>query len=159
MTTSTNIQTSPYLPRQKNFPQDPTQLPVVIDKAYVEISQRVNERTIGIYAVNFPVITGDTYYINGQPRKQQSLRQFYTSTSTANIPHGINLSQIDRVVKMYGTWTDGTNWYGAIAASTVAIAGQVTFYIDPTNIIFPGAPAVTQVNIVLEWLSLSDTNS
>lgn len=156
---TTNLQTVPYLPQQKNFPQDPKQLPMVIDKAYIEIAQRVNERTIGIYAVNFPVITGNSYFLIGEPRKQQSLRQFYTAATTANIPHGINFSQIDRIVQMYGTWTDGTNWYGAIAASTVAIAGQVTFYLDPNNIIFPGAPAVSQVNITIEWLSKVDTNS
>jgi hypothetical protein len=156
---TTNLQMSPYLPRQRNFPNDNVQaLGTELDKSYLEIASRVNERTIGLYAVNFPSITGNKYYINMNSQRQQSLRQLYTFTTTAAIPHGISFPTIDRIVNMYGDFTDGTNWYGLIAGSNVAIAGQISFYLDPTNINFllgAGAPALTKGNIVIEWLSIN----
>lgn len=151
---TTNLQFTPYLPRQRNFPNDDVQaLGVVLDKTYIEIASKVNERIIGIFAIGFPVVTGEQWFIQGQPQKQQTLRQFYTGNSSASIPHGIKLAQIDRLTKMYGTYTDGTNWYGLIAANNVAIPNQLSFYVDPTNIVFLGTPIPTQVNVVLEWLS------
>lgn len=166
---TTNLQSSPYLPRQRNFPVDTTQaLGIELDKSYIEIASRVNERIIGIYAVNFPIITGEQWYLSGQPNRQQSLRQFFTfsaGVTTITIPiNSINFANIDRITKMYGTYTDATGkWYGLIAASAVPIAGQVSFYLTPNIGITPGtiniasgvgAPVYTQGNIVLEWLSL-----
>ena len=88
--------------------------------------------------------------------KQQGLRQVYTFTSTGTIPHGINLNNISQFTRPSGTFTDGTNSYGCIYASNIAIAGQVSFYIDPTNINIiagAGAPSITSGTIILEWIS------
>ncbi len=72
------FQLSPYLPRQRHFPpESPDTLAKVMDKAYIEIASRVNERTIGVFAVNFSVVTGEQWFLNGQPQKQQTLRQVY----------------------------------------------------------------------------------
>lgn len=157
---TTNLQNSPYLPRQRNFPSGNSQeLGVELDKSYIEIASRVNERTIGLFAVGFATITGEGWYLSGQPNKQQTLRQVYTASApnaTNPIPHGINFASIDRFTAMYGQYTDGTNDYGLISASNVAIAGQITFYLTPNNIEFlvgAGAPTVTQLTLVLEWLS------
>lgn len=161
--TTTNLQNSPYLPRQRNFPNDsPEALGVELDKAYIDIANRVNERTIGLYGVNLPVVTGDRWYLQGQPRVRQTLRQVYQFTTAAAIPHGINFSQITGFSNLYGQFTDGTNWYGLIAGSNVAIAGQRSFYLTPTNITLlagAGAPALTQGFIILEWLSTIAINS
>ncbi len=67
------------------------------------------------------------------------------------------MADIDQFTRMYGQYTDGTNWYGLIAASNVAIPGQITFHVTPTQIIFvvgAGAPFLTRGNIVLEWLAV-----
>ena len=151
-----SIQSSPYLPRQRNFPNDNAQaLGIELDKSYIDIASRVNERTIGIFALNFPIITGEQWFLQGQPNKQQTLRRIYTFTSTASIPHGINFTQITLITSMYGQYTDGTNWYGLIPANSNGIAGQIVFYLTPTNIVFVGAgpPALINGVIVLEWLS------
>lgn len=152
-------QQSPYLPLQRNFPNEDSQrLGVELDKTYIDIAGRVNDRTIGLFSVGQPTITGEKFFINGQPNRQQSLRRLFTFTSTASIPHGLVFSQIDGFTRLYGQYTDGTNWYGLNPSTTVAIAGQITFYVSPTSIVFlvgGGAPALVSGRIVIEWLSMS----
>lgn len=144
-----------YLRTSREFPEDLTKLTIEINKSYVDIANIVNNRIIGLFPTNKPAITGESWFITGNQR-QQSLRQLYPFTTTTPIPHGLNLNQIDRFTRCFGAFTDGTNWYGLINGSNIAIAGQVSFYVTPTNIVFlvgAGAPALTKGQIVLEWLS------
>ena len=155
---SSSIQQSPYLRVQRNFPTDnPQALSIEIDRAYTDTAQKVNARSIGIYGVNFPIVTGDQWFLAGSTEKQQSLRQIYSFTAAGNIAHGIGWTSVSFIgPNSYGTFTDGTNWYGAIYASSTAIAGQVSFYVTPTNIVVlagAGAPTITQGYINLEWVS------
>jgi len=155
---STNIQQSPYLPQQRNFPNDNIQaLTVEVDKAYIDTAIKLNEKEIALYPTNFPIVTGQQWFLAGQPQKQQTLRQIYTFTATGNIAHGINFAAVSQISPLsYGSFTDGTNWYGVIFASSTAIAGQVSFYVTPANIVVAagaGAPSITSGTIVLEWLS------
>lgn len=153
-----NLQVSPYLKTQWQFPyEDLRGLSHQVDISYIDVSSKVNARTIGTFAVNYPLVTGERWYLNGSSTPLQSLRQVYTFTGAGNIPHGIDFTAISQFTsKCYGSYTDGTNWYGVIFASSVGIAGQVTFFITPTNIVVlvdAGAPAVVTGSIVLEWLS------
>ncbi len=146
----------PYLRTTREFPEDPKELLVQINKTYVDIANAVNNRTISIYPINRPAIGGESWFIVNNQR-QQNLRQVYIFTAAGNVPHGINVSNISRFSpKCYGSFTDGTNYYGAIFGSNVAIAGEISFYITSTNIVIlagAGAPAITSGIIVLEWLS------
>ncbi len=148
---------SPFLPGQRHFPiENATKLAMELDKAYVDIANRVNDRTIGIFGTGQQLATGENWFISGQ--RQSTLRQIYTFTTTSSIPHGLNLTQIDRFTSCYGSFTDGTNWYGIIYGSNTSITGQISFYITPTNIVFAsgvGAPSVTKGQIVLTWMSYS----
>lgn len=154
---TTNLQNSPYLQKQRNFPTQNSQaLGVELDHAYIDIANKVNDRTVGLFSANLPSITGESWYVMGQPNRQQTLRRAYPFTTTAAIPHGIDFSQITYITRMYGQYTDNTNWYGLIPASNVAIPGQISFYLTPTNITFvvgAGAPTLTKGIIVIEWLS------
>jgi hypothetical protein len=155
---TTYLQQSPYLREQRQFPSnDLKDLARQTDQAYIDIASKVNARTIGVFATNFPVITGDQWYLRGQPEKQQTLRQVYEFTAAGNIPHGLNWNSISFISpKSYGEFTNGTNYFGVIFGSSVAIAGQVSFYVTPTNIVVlsgAGAPAITSGTIILEWLS------
>lgn len=145
----------PYLRTSRNFPMEAQPLSVEINKSYVDIANAVNNRTISIFPTSRPAGNGESWFLF-QNEKQQGFRQVYTFTSKVPIPHGINLLNISQFSKPTGAFTDGTNWYGLLFASNVAIAGQVSFYIDPTNITFltgAGAPSLTSGTIVLEWLS------
>lgn len=142
-----------YLRVQRNFPEDIKQLTIEMDKAYVDIANAVNSRVIGLFATNLPTITGEAWFLTSQRR--QTLRKVFTFTSTANIPHGLSFSPNFSITAMYGQYTDGTNWYGLIAGTSVAVAGIIQFYLTPTNIVFnsgAGSPALTRGIIVVEYL-------
>lgn len=142
-----------YLRSTRTFPLESENLSLEMNKSYVDVANAVNNRTIGIYPTGTSAITGESYFIT-QNQKQQALRQVFPVTVGTGTPHGLNLQFIDRFVHCYGTWTDGTNWYGAIFASSNIIPGQVTFWITPTTIEVrsQGIAVVSRVLVILEWI-------
>jgi len=153
MSTSSPNLSNQFLKTTREFPKDPDILRQELTRMYQEIAANVNTRSIGIYATS-SVINGNTYYLAGDQTKQQSLRQLFVLTSTSTISHGINIS--NGVLNAYGSYTDGTNWYGMLFASSTAIAGQISFYLTPTSIV-PVAgsspPTLTLGYVVIEWLA------
>jgi hypothetical protein len=152
------IQHSPYLRVQRNFPTDNLQaLSIELDRAYCDTALKVNSRSIGIYPTNTPIVSGDQWFTTGGNTKQQSLRRIYPFSSSGNIAHGIPFTEVSFISpNSYGTFTDGTNWYGTIYGSSTAIAAQVSFYVTSTNIIIlagAGAPPIISGYIHLEWVS------
>lgn len=153
-----NLQQSPYLREQRTFPPESMNLLTVeIDRTYIDIAQKVNNRTIGIFALNGPIVTGERWFLQGQPKPQQTLRQLYSFTAQGSYPHGINLSQIAGFTRIYGTIYDGTNWYPLPFVNATAANSQVSLVITPTNIVITegggASPTITQGFVVLEWLS------
>ena len=145
----------PYLPTTTNFPKEIDALSGELTRRYVDISGAVNNRTIGLYPNNNPAITGNSWYTD-QGQKQQTLRQVYQFTATGSIPHNIKFSNYPSIANAYGSYTNGTNSYGVIYATSVALIGQVTFYITNQNIVIlsgAGAPSIQSGIIVIEWLS------
>jgi hypothetical protein len=151
-----------FLRTTREFPEELHQLTVEINKTYVDIANAVNARVIGIFTVNRPAQTGESWFFT--TRRQQSFRQVYTFNTTANINIGFKLNSIAQISpRSYGSFTDTAgNWYGIIYASNVAIAGQLSFFLlktaDPKTdqIEFEvggGAPVISSGFIVLEWLS------
>ena len=153
------INKAPYLISSRDFPEDsPQALSVQINKAYLDIALKVNDRTIAIFPVGGSAINGEAWFIRGGAQKQQGSRQVYTFTgSSLTIPHGLNLSEIPSFVRIFGTFTDGTNWYPLPYVDTVSATNQVNVYVDPTNInITAGGgspPTIVSGLCVLEWLS------
>ena len=144
-----------YLRTSRDFPTELEQLTVEVNKAYVDTSNAVNNRIISIFPVNRPAINGESWFITGN-QKQQALRQVYTFTATTPINHGISVQDSGQFIRCFGSYTDGTNAYGLIFATSVAIPGQIGFFVTSTQIQFTvgaGAPALTKGTIVLEWLS------
>lgn len=123
-----------------------------ITKAYSDIARSINTRDIAIYDLNQNVNGQEWFNPANVQLKRDGFRRVYQFTGAGNIAHGItNLT----LVTAYGEYTDGTNFYGAIFGSSVAIAGQVTFFLTPTNIVIQsgaGAPAITSGVIVLNFL-------
>lgn len=157
---STNVtQKAPYLRNQRKFPFDDVKsLAFENDRAYIDIATKVNDRIIGIFAVNNPTVTGEKWFLSGEPQGQQTLRQIYTfNNSTTTIPHGITFSSLTNFTKIYGTFFDGTNWQALPYVDTTNVNKQITLNVDSANInIVRGGGAVPTTNngiIVLEWLS------
>lgn len=151
-----------YLRTSREFPEDLHQLTVEVNKTYIDIANAVNERIIAIFPTNRPAITGGSWFLSKNQR-QQSFRQVYIFTSTADINIGFKLSSIAEPSDFYGQYLSGTSWFGLIPATTVAIPGQITFYLAVNGasttsdvikfVVGAGAPALTRGKIVLEWLS------
>jgi len=146
---------TPFLITSRSFPETLRDLSIEIDKSYIDTANVVNMRTIGIFTSNKPSPTGEQWFYD-KAKKQQGFRQIYYFTTTANIPHGINVGFISRFTNCHGEYTDGTNWYGLIHGSNTVQNNQITFYITSTDIVFNvsvTAPAVTSGVVVLEWIS------
>lgn len=165
---STNVTNQvAFLRTTREFPEDLHQFTVEVNKTYVDIANAVNNRTISIFPTNRPAINGESWFLTGNQR-QQGLRQIYALPSTivngSTIDIGFKISSISQFTsKCYGSFTDGTNWYGLIYASNIAITAQISFYItlngasttsdQVTFRVGAGAPAIASGTLVLEWIS------
>jgi len=151
-----------FLRTSREFPEELRQLTVEVNKSYIDTSAAVNNRTIGLFSVNRPSINGESWFLTGN-QKQQGLRQVYKFTTTADINIGFKLTSISQITNMHGVFLSGTSYFGLIPATTVAIAGQISFWVEvngasTTSDIIKfatgaGAPALTSGIIVLEWIS------
>lgn len=150
---STKTNRTPFLREQRSFPQESQPLSVEIDRAYTDIAQAVNSRVLGIFAVGSQVQSGESWFLVNQ--KQQALRQVFTFTTTASITHNIRVTDANQFTRCFGSYTDGTNSYGLIFGTSVAVAGLITFYVTSTQIVFAvgaGAPAISSGRVVLEFI-------
>lgn len=145
----------PFIKTSRNFPQEAQPLSLELSRAYIDLASGVNSRTIGIFPTNKPAVTGESWFISDN-QKQQTLRQVYMVTGAGSIAHGINLNQISGFARIFGAFTDGTNWYPLPYVDVAAATNQVNIVVTGTNIVITrgaGAPAITQGTVVLEWLS------
>lgn len=156
---SANIQQAPYLPQQRQFPADSVMdLSIQVNRAYVDIAQKMNARTIGVYSLGNPIITGNVWHLQGSNKSQQTLRQIYTFNGSGNISHGIATENIAGFVHIYGTFTDGTIWYPLPYVNVASATNQVSVTVTATNIVITSGagspPTISSGYVVLEWLSL-----
>lgn len=162
MSNSNIFNQSPYLRTSRDFTQEGKEFSREVQKSYIDAANAINARTIGIFSNNKPVITGEGWFFDG--RKQQTLRQFYAFTTTSDINIGFKISSIDQFSRFFGQYRDASyNWYGLIPGTSVAIPGQISFYVAINGasttsdvikfVLGAGAPAIAQGLIVLEWLS------
>ena len=151
---STNTYQTPFLRVQRQFPQEIQALTVEVNRSYVDIAGAVNARTIGIFPASNPIVTGESWFFTNQ--RQQGLRQIYAVVA-GNTAHGINFENVSDFTKIYGTFTDGTNWYPLPYVDVVDATNQVNIYLDPTNIVITAGggspPTFTSGLVVLEWIA------
>lgn len=148
------LNTGPFLRASRDFPEDNQTMRMELIKMYNDLANNMNARTLGQFATGGSSVNGESWFLTGN--RQQGQRQVYVFTATGNIPHGLNIPNIPSFTRGFGTFTDGTNWYGIIFGSNTAITGQVSFYIDPTNIIVlagAGAPSISKGLVVIEWIA------
>jgi hypothetical protein len=156
------VNTIAYLKTSRNFPQEVEDLSYQVNLAYVDIANVVNARTIGLFSVNKPAQTGEQWFIN-KNMKQQTLRQVFNFTTNSPINLGFKINTIVSFTRAFGSFTDGTNWYGLIYGTSVAISGQLEFFFKVNGasktsdqIVFvsgAGQPTLVSGFIIVEWLS------
>ncbi|MDE1970959.1 MAG: hypothetical protein KGI50_05285 [Patescibacteria group bacterium] len=148
---------APYLRLQRQFPSDDIHsMSIEMNRAWIDLALKVNARTIGTYSQGNPSATGNTYYYSGKSLPSQS--QLYLYTGSATIAHGISVSTATKFVRIYGTLTDGTNWYPLPYVDVTDVTKSMTVNVDSTNInvtLGASAPSVTSGYVVLEWISVT----
>lgn len=153
------IQKTPYLQAQKNFPRDTTEdLSAEVDIAYIDIAQKINDRIIGQFATGFDSITGEKWFLNGQPMPRQTLRKLFQITTATSYPHGIDTTKIQGFTKIYGVGYDGTNWFPLPYVDATAANNQIQIVVTPTAIVITAGagtpPSMTSGFVILEWLAV-----
>lgn len=150
------INKTPYLPTTKRFPRDTGQFIEEMDKTYIDIANASNDKTIGLYPVTKPAVTGNQYILT-PTESFQSLRRVYRFTSTGNIAHGLNFSQIQGFVNIYGTFQAGGNWYSLPHVDLTNVNNQISVTITSSQIqITAGGgapPSISLGYIVLEYIT------
>lgn len=153
--TSNIVNTIPYLPTSRKFPQEIEPLTVQIDRAYVDTANAVNARTIGIYSVNKAAQIGDNWFLT--PTPQEAYRQVYAITGSGTVAHNLDFNQLAGFVKIYGSATDGTLWFPLPYVDVTNVTNQILITLDSTNInITAGGgspPTISSGFVVLEWIS------
>lgn len=149
------INQTAFLRTSREFPEELKQLTVEVNKSYLDTAQAVNTRVIGLFPTTRSAQNGESWFLSANAR-QQGLQQVYTFTAAGNIPHGITNLLPSQIVDCYGSYTDGTDAFGVLFGTSVAIAGQVSAYVTATNIVVQadaGAPAIVSGVVVLKWIS------
>lgn len=149
-----------YLRSSREFPSEIKQLSVEVFKTYTDIANKVNARTIGLFSINRPSITGESWFLtrtkNRGPR-QQTFRQVYEINGTGNFPHGIVFGDIFGFTRIYGTFTNNTNWYPLPYVDVISATNQISIIVNPTNIVITAGagapPTIVSGFVVLEWLA------
>ena len=152
---------SSFLRTSRNFPPDLHQLTVEVNRSYTEIANTVNNRVIGFFTVNRSTVTGENWFIT-QNKRQQGLRQVYRWDdtmlvgTTITISHGIDFLSLTNIVRIWGTFFDGTSWQTLPFVSVTLITNQITVAVNATDIVITkGATAPTCENglVILEWIA------
>ena len=154
---STNIvNADPYLRMHWHFTDD-KQLFTELARSFNEIAIVTNMRVIGTFADSLPAITGEQWFLSGSNRQQQSLRSVYPITGFGTYPHNVDTTNFGGFTRIYGTGSDGTNWYPLPYVDVTSVTNQILINVDASNINVTGGagspPAITSGFVVLEWLS------
>lgn len=146
-----------FLRTTRSFPKEIQPLVVEINKAYLDIANEMNSRIIGVFGTS-PIITGESWFLDGQSGKQQTLRQVYPFTSAGSIPHGIELSSISYFTRIYGTvLLNNGDWHPMPVVAVNAVTNQIQVKITGPNIVITAGATSTPIVrglIVIEWLSV-----
>jgi hypothetical protein len=157
---STNfVEQAPFLRTSRAFPEDAAQLPVELTRAYVDIAGKVNTRTIGVYAVNHPAITGNNFFFSSQ--RNQSFRQLYSFGAIAkgtslSIKHGI--TSLTQFISITGTCiTDFPDYRPLPYVSNTNATDQIVLRVDTASasiVISNGATSANIISglVILEWV-------
>lgn len=151
-----------YLRTSREFPEDVHQLSFEINKTYVDISNAVNSRTIGIFPTNRPAITGESWFFTTV--RQQGLRQVYIfgaipAGGTISIPY--KTQGFDRAIRLFGFCKTALPDERPIPYTSTAANSNIDVRLNtPTLTIVisngAGGPNILSGQIVFEWLGLGD---
>lgn len=148
-----------FLPTTINFPKDPDELFIGINKMYEDISTRLNVKDVAIYNL-VEVVTGQNWFTAGNPQIfRLGFRTVYNigpiaAGATSTTAH--NLTGVTAFTFINGAAiTDFPDNRPIPFASVTAVNQQIEIEVDATNITIKNgaaAPNITSAIVVLEYL-------
>lgn len=143
-----------YLPTTQYFPEDFQAFREYLTFVYSDIARRLNDKEIALYDL-VELLTGEQWFDpnNTQIKRLAFRKVFEFSDANLNFAHGI--TGIVLCTHIYGSFTDGTNFYPLPYVSATAIANQIQVDVTATNVVVTkggGAPAITNGVVILEYL-------
>ncbi len=148
-----------FLPTTIQYPKDPEELLIRLNKAYEDIATRLNVKQIGIFDL-LEFLTGEQWFTTGNPQiKRQTFRKVYeigaiAAGATSNTAHG--LTGVTAFTHIYGTAITAAPDNRPIPyASATAVNQQIEIKVDGANITIingAAAPNITSAIVVLEFL-------
>jgi len=149
----------PYLRTSREFPEEIHQLTVEVNRSYVDVANAVNARIIGVFPVNRPVQTGESWFFS--TTRHQALRQVYEFGAIAaggilNIPYKVQ--GFFSLVSLSGSVITNQPDQRPIPYSSVSANSNIETLLDTnTNqiriLVGSGSPNVVSGFIVFTWLS------
>lgn len=154
MTFNPSNTVAPFLQTSVYFPNDFDEFRVTFLQQFRNVADIVNVRQIGIFEQE-EFLTGEQWpnLTNSQQKKQTFRKIFFFNDASLTFNHGI--TGIVLCTHIYGTGTNGTNFFPIPYVSAIAIANQIQIDVTPTQIIITkggGAPAISNGVIILEYL-------
>ncbi len=154
MTFNPTSSIAPFLQTSVFFPEEFDEFRVKFLQLYRDISNCVNTRQISVFDLQ-EFLTGEQWSTSGDPQKKKQTYRTIYYFSDASLTFAHNITNLTLTTHIYGSFTDGTNFYPLPYVSSVAIANQIQIVVTPTNIVVTkggAAPAITNGVIVLEYL-------
>jgi hypothetical protein len=160
--------TSPFVPTYRQFPTDDARnLERQLTNFHLQTNTAVNQRTIGNFELYSPPVAapsnapapsipdGERWFpATGQTRLRDGHRLVVqVSDSVLTVIH--NITVINLVTRLYGTFFDGTLWQTLPYVDVVAAANQIKLSVSSTQIIVTkgaGAPSISSGVVVLEFV-------
>ena len=150
---------SPFLATSQVFPEDLSQLLIVLTQVYIDQANSINIRQIGTYDQTQSV-TGQLFFnLSNAQQPRLSFRTVYpigsiAAGATSTTAHG--LSGVTSYTHIYGTAVTAAPDNRPIPySSTAAVNQQISLTVTATNIVIvngAAAPNITSAIVVLEYL-------
>lgn len=146
---------APYLQTSVYFPDNFDEFRVTFLQQFRNIGNVANVRQIGIFDQT-EFLAGEQWpnVVNRQKPRHTFRKIFFFNDASLIFNHGI--SGITLCTHIYGTGTNGTNFFPIPYVSATAIGNQIQIDVTPTQVVITkggGAPpAITNGAIVLEYL-------
>ena len=160
--------TSPFIPIYNEFPvKDEEKLEQQLVNAYRQTASALNQRTIGLFDLHQvghadALANGERWFPTSaqsilSPQRLRDGFRIVVQVSDASLIVAHNITMINQVVRLYGTFQDGSgNWWPLPYVDLVAANNQINISVTSTQIIVTkGAGSPPSVNsgvVVLEYL-------
>lgn len=145
----------------RDFPtDDPVHLQKQLVNFHKQTNTAVNQRTIGVFELHNVGVedsrnNGERWFPEAAQQRFRDGFRLVVQVSDATLTVNHNITLINQVTRLYGSFYDGADWQCLPYVDVVAVANQIKISVTSTQIVVTkggGAPAISSGVVVLEYL-------